>query len=63
MASLIWTSTLSFGLLNVPVSLLSGERSVALHSDCLLDEWRGGYRFDGCSADAVVLAHQGSGVA
>jgi DNA end-binding protein Ku len=27
----IWTGTLSFGLLNVPVSLMSGERSVDLH--------------------------------
>lgn len=27
----IWTGTLSFGLLNVPVSLMSGERRVDLH--------------------------------
>jgi DNA end-binding protein Ku len=27
----IWTGTLSFGLLNVPVSLMPGERSVDLH--------------------------------
>jgi DNA end-binding protein Ku len=27
----IWTGTLSFGLLNVPVSLMSGERSVDVH--------------------------------
>lgn len=27
----IWTGTLSFGLLNVPVSLMSGERGVDLH--------------------------------
>ena len=27
----IWTGTLSFGLLNVPVSLMSGERRNELH--------------------------------
>ena len=31
MARPIWTGTLSFGLLNVPVSLMAGERSVDLH--------------------------------
>jgi DNA end-binding protein Ku len=31
MARPIWTGTLSFGLLNVPVSLMSGERSIDLH--------------------------------
>ncbi|MEO6798619.1 MAG: Ku protein [Rhodanobacter sp.] len=31
MARPIWTGTLSFGLLNVPVSLMSGQRSVDLH--------------------------------
>ena len=31
MARPIWTGTLSFGLLNVPVSLMSGGRSVDLH--------------------------------
>lgn len=31
MARPIWTGSLSFGLLNVPVSLMSGERSVDLH--------------------------------
>ena len=31
MARPIWTGTLSFGLLNVPVSLMSGERKVDLH--------------------------------
>ncbi|TCV97764.1 DNA end-binding protein Ku [Luteibacter rhizovicinus] len=31
MARPIWNGTLSFGLLNVPVSLMSGERSVDLH--------------------------------
>jgi DNA end-binding protein Ku len=31
MARPIWNGTLSFGLLNVPVSLISGERSVDLH--------------------------------
>lgn len=31
MARPIWTGTLSFGLLNVPVSLMTGSRSVDLH--------------------------------
>ena len=31
MARPIWTGTLTFGLLNVPVSLMSGERKVDLH--------------------------------
>ena len=31
MARAIWTGTLSFGLLNIPVSLMSGERRVDLH--------------------------------
>ncbi len=31
MARPIWTGTLSFGLLNVPVSLMSGSKSVDLH--------------------------------
>lgn len=31
MARPIWSGTLSFGLLNVPVSLMSGERSIDLH--------------------------------
>ncbi|MEO8808900.1 MAG: Ku protein [Rhodanobacter sp.] len=31
MARPIWTGTLSFGLLNVPVALMSGQRSVDLH--------------------------------
>jgi DNA end-binding protein Ku len=31
MARPIWTGTLSFGLLNVPVSLMTGERRVDLH--------------------------------
>lgn len=31
MARPIWTGTLSFGLLNVPVSLMSGERKTDLH--------------------------------
>ena len=31
MARPIWTGTLSFGLLNVPVSLMSGERKIDLH--------------------------------
>lgn len=31
MARPIWTGTLSFGLLNVPVSLMAGHRSVDLH--------------------------------
>ncbi|MBS7457401.1 Ku protein [Coralloluteibacterium stylophorae] len=31
MARPIWTGTLSFGLLNVPVSLMTGERKIDLH--------------------------------
>lgn len=31
MARPIWTGTLSFGLLNIPVSLMSGERKLDLH--------------------------------
>ncbi|MEO8669732.1 MAG: Ku protein [Tahibacter sp.] len=31
MARPIWTGTLSFGLLNIPVSLMSGERRIDLH--------------------------------
>lgn len=31
MARAIWTGTLSFGLLNVPISLMSGERKTDLH--------------------------------
>ena len=31
MARPIWSGTLSFGLLNVPVSLMAGERSIDLH--------------------------------
>src|SRR5690606_41725440 len=31
MAATIWTGTLSFGLLHVPVKLMPGERSVDLH--------------------------------
>ncbi len=31
MARAIWTGTLSFGLLNIPVALMSGERKVDLH--------------------------------
>lgn len=31
MARPIWSGTLSFGLLNVPVSLMTGERRVDLH--------------------------------
>lgn len=33
MARPIWNGTISFGLLNVPVQLYSGERSVDLHKD------------------------------
>ena len=31
MARPIWTGTLSFGLLNVPIKLMPGERKVDLH--------------------------------
>ncbi|OAX53824.1 non-homologous end-joining DNA ligase LigD [Xanthomonas graminis] len=38
MARPIWTGTLSFGLLNVPVALMSGERRVDLHFRMVEDD-------------------------
>lgn len=50
MARPIWTGTLSFGLLNVPVSLMSGERKVDLHFR-MLDSRDKPIRFERVNAD------------
>lgn len=46
MARPIWTGTLSFGLLNVPVSLMPGERKVDLHFRMLDSRDRNPIRFE-----------------
>ena len=46
MARPIWTGTLSFGLLNVPVSLMSGERKVDLHFRMLDSRDKNPIRFE-----------------
>ncbi|MEK0267426.1 Ku protein [Stenotrophomonas rhizophila] len=46
-----WTGTLSFGLLNVPVSLMSGERNVDLHFRMLDSRDRKPIRFERVNAD------------
>lgn len=51
MARPIWTGTLSFGLLNVPVSLMSGERNVDLHFRMLDSRDRKPIRFERVNAD------------
>jgi DNA end-binding protein Ku len=51
MARPIWTGTLSFGLLNVPVSLMSGERKVDLHFRMLDSRDRKPIRFERVNAD------------
>lgn len=51
MARPIWTGTLSFGLLNVPVSLMSGERKVDLHFRMLDARDRKPIRFERVNAD------------
>ncbi len=51
MARPIWTGTLSFGLLNVPVSLMSGERNVDLHFRMLNSRDRKPIRFERVNAD------------
>jgi DNA end-binding protein Ku len=51
MARPIWTGTLSFGLLNVPVSLMSGERRVDLHFRMLDARDRKPIRFERVNAD------------
>ena len=47
----IWTGTLSFGLLNVPVSLMSGERKVDLHFRMLDSRDKKPIRFERVNAD------------
>ncbi len=51
MARPIWTGTLSFGLLNVPVSLMSGERRVDLHFRMLDSRDRKPIRFERVNAE------------
>ncbi len=51
MARPIWTGTLSFGLLNVPVSLMSGERKVDLHFRMLDSRDRNPIRFERVNAE------------
>ncbi|MXV07222.1 MULTISPECIES: non-homologous end joining protein Ku [unclassified Xanthomonas] len=47
----IWTGTLSFGLLNVPVSLMSGERRIDLHFRMLDSRDKRPIRFERVNAD------------
>lgn len=51
MARPIWSGTLSFGLLNVPVSLMSGERSVDLHFRMLDSRSNTPVRYERVNAD------------
>ena len=51
MARPIWTGTLSFGLLNVPVSLMSGERKVDLHFRMLDSRDKNPIRFERVNAE------------
>ncbi|KAB7762482.1 Ku protein [Xanthomonas maliensis] len=51
MARPIWSGTLSFGLLNVPVSLMSGERKVDLHFRMLDSRDKKPIRFERVNAD------------
>lgn len=51
MARPIWTGTLSFGLLNIPVSLMSGERKVDLSFRMLDSRDRKPIRFERVNAD------------
>ena len=47
----IWTGTLSFGLLNVPVSLMSGERKVDLHFRMLDSRDKSPIRYERVNAE------------
>ncbi|WP_394697052.1 Ku protein [Pseudoxanthomonas japonensis] len=51
MARPIWTGTLSFGLLNIPVSLMSGERKVDISFRMLDSRDRKPIRFERVNAD------------
>src|SRR5690606_32796085 len=52
MARPIWTGNLSFGLLNVPVSLMSGTRSNDLSFRMLASRARNPFRFERVTAEA-----------
>jgi DNA end-binding protein Ku len=51
MARPIWTETLSFGLLNVPVSLMSGEGKTDLHFRMLDSRDKKPVRYERVNAD------------
>lgn len=51
MARPIWTGTLSFGLLNVPVSLMTGTRSVDLHFRMLDSRNKSPIRYERVNAE------------
>ena len=51
MARPIWTGTLSFGLLNIPVSLMSGERKVDISFRMLDSRDRKPIRFERVNAE------------
>ena len=51
MARPIWTGTLSFGLLNVPVSLMSGEKKTDIHFRMLDARDKAPIRFERVNAD------------
>ncbi|WP_379653988.1 Ku protein [Pseudoxanthomonas sp. UC19_8] len=51
MARPIWSGTLTFGLLNVPVSLMSGERKVDLHFRMLDSRDKSPIRFERVNAE------------
>lgn len=51
MARPIWSSTISFGLLNVPVQLHAGERSVDLHFRLLDSRDQSPIRYERVSAE------------
>lgn len=51
MARPIWTGNLSFGLLNIPVSLMSGERKVDLHFRMLDSRDKKPIRFERVNAE------------
>lgn len=51
MARPIWTGTLSFGLLNIPVALMSGERKVDLHFRMLDSRDKSPIRYERVNAE------------
>jgi len=52
MARPIWNGTISFGLLNVPVQLHSGERSVDLHFRMLDSRDNSPVRYERVNSDS-----------